>query len=71
MVGGDHVNGAVYDTLYQCFPVVGTSQRRIHFESAVFLQIIVAKNKIVRSRFTCYINSALFRFAYRLHAFSA
>ena len=51
MVCGYHIYRAVKHSRNQCFSVLGTSERRIHFESCVFLKVGIVKNKVVRSRF--------------------
>ena len=50
MVGGDGVDGAVFQSFPQCGPVLRCPKRGIHLEPSVFLQVVLAKYQIVRRR---------------------
>ena len=47
MVGCNHVDGSVEDTLNQCFPVRLTPKRRIHLESSLLAKVAIVHNQVV------------------------
>ena len=50
VIRGDHVDGAVRQTLQQCFPVGLVPERGVHLEAAVLLQLRVVQQQVVGSR---------------------
>ena len=69
MVGGNHINCAVDDSLNQRISVGLRSYRRIHFKSSVVLQHTVVKNEVVGSRFAGDVNAVCLCLSYKLNAF--
>ena len=51
MIRGNHLDRPVGDGLPQGFAVFTSAQRRIHLETTVLLQILVAEQQVVRRRF--------------------
>ena len=47
MIGRYHIDRAVLYSFDQRRPVIGAPQRRVHFETTVFTQIFIAKNKVM------------------------
>ena len=69
VVGGDHVNGSIENSLDQRIPIFCASQRRIHLKSAFFLQILIGEHQVVGSGFTGHIQTCGLGFADDVHTF--
>ena len=50
MVGGDHVDRSVQQSLQQCFAVGGGAQGGIHLEAPVLAECILVQHQVVRCR---------------------
>ena len=69
MVGGDHVDGAVQNSLDQGFPVFFSPEGRVHFETAVLLQVAVVHHQIVGAGLAGHVQPLGLGLADERHAF--
>ena len=69
MVGGDHVDGAVQNSMNQGLPVFLSSQGRVHLETAVLLQVAVVHHQIVGAGLAGHVQSLGLGLADERHAF--
>mgnify|MGYP007057684958 CR=1 FL=1 len=68
MVCCNHIDCAVDYALKKRKSVAFIAERRIHFESAVLLQILIAEDKIVRRCFAGNVNAFSLGFADKVNA---
>ena len=57
MIGGNHVDGSVQDSLHQSLPVGFIPQRRVHLEAAILLKEAVIHCEVVGACFTGHVQT--------------
>ena len=68
MIRGDHLDRAVRDPRKQGIAVSAAAQRRVHLEPPVLLQILVAKQQVVRGRLATHAQAPVLGATYQFDA---
>src|SRR5579872_4229057 len=64
VVGGDGIDGAVGKSFEEGVAIVARSERRVHFEARVVLDVFIDESEMMRRDFTCDSEATAFGFAH-------